>query len=641
MKSGLLIGLAALSMTVAYAAKDPILMTINGKGVKLSEFEYLYHKNNQQQLQKETLDQYVNRFVTYKLKVADAEANKIDTLKSFNHEFEGYKSDIVKKFLEDTTVYDAVMKENYKRFTKNVDVSQIMISRSSDYPGDLKQEKTLDSIRTCILNGQDFGELAMKYSSDRSAPSNKGHMGFIPAGKLPYPFETAAYQTPVGQISKPFKTRFGVHIVKVNGIRDDRGTVHVEHILRLFPRGANDSAKMVVKAKADSIYNAVKAGSNFEELAKTLSEDKGSAPNGGLLPWFGSGEMIKSFEDVAFDLKDGEISKPFATAYGYHIIKKLASKPTPSFAEMRKTLRDRFDADFDLAAMPKNAKLAELKKKYKYSQNSKLTSYLTEELKKHGGFDSVFVDGIMAKSNFVAATFAKNQKILVSDLAANINPKAKWSADDAIKGITHKVDQVADDEIAKYYTNDLIAHNADLKNLLNEYRDGMLLFEISNRMVWERASRDTTGLKSFFEANRAKYTWDKPHFKGIVLLAQNDSILKAVKDDIKKVGADSLTMALHKKYQNKIKMERYLCEKGENKMVDYLAFNGPKAESSDKKYPLFFTLSGKVLDQPEEVNDVKGLVTSDYQDVLEKRWDAYLKKAYKVEINKDVLRQVK
>ena len=398
---------------------------------------------------------------------------------------------------------------------------------------------------------------------------------------------------------------------------------------------------MVVKAKADSIYNAVKAGSNFEELAKTLSEDKGSAPNGGLLPWFGSGEMIKSFEDVAFDLKDGEISKPFATAYGYHIIKKLASKPTPSFAEMRKTLRERFDADFDLAAMPKNAKLAELKKKYKYSQNSKLASYLTEELKKHGGFDSVFVDGIMAKSNFVAATFAKNQKILVSDLAANINPKAKWSADDAIKGITYKVDQVADDEIAKYYTNDLIAHNADLKNLLNEYRDGMLLFEISNRMVWERASRDTTGLKSFFEANRAKYSWDKPHFKGIVLLAQNDSILKAVKDDIKKVGADSLTMALHKKYQNKIKMERYLCEKGENKMVDYLAFNGPKAESSDKKYPLFFTLSGKVLDQPEEVNDVKGLVTSDYQDVLEKRWDTYLKKAYKVEINKDVLRQVK
>ena len=200
---------------------------------------------------------------------------------------------------------------------------------------------------------------------------------------------------------------------------------------------------------------------------------------------------------------------------------------------------------------------------------------------------------------------------------------------------------MADDEIAKYYTNDLIAHNADLKNLLNEYRDGMLLFEISNRMVWERASRDTTGLKSFFEANRAKYSWDKPHFKGIVLLAQNDSILKAVKDDIKKVGADSLTMALHKKYQNKIKMERYLCEKGENKMVDYLAFNGPKAESSDKKYPLFFTLSGKVLDQPEEVNDVKGLVTSDYQDVLEKRWDTYLKKAYKVEINKDVLRQVK
>lgn len=641
MKSGLLIGLAALSIT-AYAAKDPILMTINGKGVKLSEFEYLYHKNNQQQLQKETLDQYVDRFVTYKLKVADAEACKIDTLNSFNNEFNGYKNDIVKKFLEDTTVYETVVNENYLRSKKNIDVSQIMIPRGQDYPSDLKQEKKLDSIRTCILNGQDFGEMAVKFSSDRSAASNKGHMGFIPAGKLPYPFETVAYETPVGKISKPFKTRFGYHIIKVDGVRDDRGTVHVEHILRLFPRGgASDSAKLAVKAKADSIYNAATHGANFEELAKKLSEDKGSAANGGLLPWFGSGEMIKSFEDVAYELKDGEISKPFATAYGYHIIKKLESKPTPTLAEAHKALRNRFDSDFDLAAMPRKAKMEELKKKLKYTPNKQLATYLKAELKKHGGFDSMFVDGIMAKSNFVAAKFGKDQKVLVSDLPSSINPKAKWADDDAVAAIVNIAESVAEDKITAYYTNELISHDADLKNLLNEYRDGMLLFEISNRKVWERASKDTAGLKSFFEANRAKYNWSKPHFKGIVLLAQNDSILKAVKDDLKKIGKDSVTMTLHKKYQNKIKMERYLCEQGENKMIDYLAFNGPKAESSDAKYPLFFILDGTVAAQPEEVNDVKGQVTSDYQDVLEKRWDEYLKKTYKVDIDKDVLKQVK
>lgn len=635
--ASLLLGSALL----ATAAKDPVLMKINGKDIKLSEFEYLYHKNSQQQLEKESLEQYVDRFVTYKLKVADAEAAGIDTLASFKREFLGYKADIIKPFLEDTTVREQLVREAYSHKLKNVDIDHFMYSLGRDFSDNQKHMQFVDSIRQCVLNGENWEVLAQKYSIDPSVRNNKGHYGFITAGTFPYDFEKVVYETPVGQISKPFRTDYGIHMIRVNAVRDDQGEVRCQHILKLFPRVRvlTDTMRMATKHKIDSVYALLKAGADFSELAKKESEDPGSAKKGGELPWFGRGRMVPQFDKMAFDLAVGEMSEPFETNYGFHIIKKLETRGTPSLEDSRKSIEQRMSTDKRKDA-PRIARINQLKQQYKYKENPNLHKYLTEAIARHGQYDSAFVAGVIATSKEPLFTFA-NKTVPVSVLAQHLNSKAKLDNDAAVSYIETFIEHKSQDEVMDYYADNIIRDTPEFASLLNEYRDGMLLFEISNRRVWEAAGKDTLGLTNYFEANRAKYNWDAPRFKGIILNAVNDSTLQAAKADIAAMTGqpiDSVTTALHKKYANNIKMERMLMARGENKSVDYLFFNGPAPEG---KYPCAMVLTGGLISEPQELADVRGQVTSDYQDVLEKRWVDQLKARYPVYIDKKVLKKVK
>ena len=216
-----LVGVAALAL----AATDPVLMKINNKEVRLSEFEYLYKKNLEQQVNKESIDEYVNRFVDYKLKVAEAERLGIDTLPRIKNEIDGYKRDMLAPFLTDTELQEQLIQEAYQRMTKDVNVSHIMLPRGRTKAEEKKQIAKMDSIRNCILNGEDFSELVMKYSIDRSKENNKGEYGFISSGVFPYDFEKVVYETPLGELSKPFLTDYGVHMIRVNGYRPNDGQV--------------------------------------------------------------------------------------------------------------------------------------------------------------------------------------------------------------------------------------------------------------------------------------------------------------------------------------------------------------------------------------------------------------------------------
>ena len=640
MKSKLLVSSVLVGTAlIALAAKDPVLMTINGKDVKLSEFEYLYHKNNQQQVEKESLDQYVDRFIVYKQKVADAEAARIDTLPSFIKEFEGYKRDIVKPFLEDTTVRERLVQEAYERMGRNVDIDHFMYTLGNGYEERQKNKAFVDSIRQCAINGEDWEMLVDKYSIDPSKSRNKGHYGFINAGVFPYNFEYAAFNTPIGSVSEPVKTDYGYHLIRVNNVRPDEGQVNCQHILILFPRNLTDSARAQTKSRIDAVYKMATApDADFSELAKKHSEDPGSAKNGGELGWFGRGRMVPEFEKVAFELADGEISEPFETSYGYHIIKKNASRKTIPLEEVRKDLENRIRMD-ERGRMPQQAVIDKMKVQYNYKENDKLDAYLLKQLKMNGGYDSTFVADVVAKSEEPLFTFA-NQTVPLKKLLKRVSSKMRINDNNlAVQYIKEAIPGLANKEVMDYYTNNMINDNPDYRNLLNEYRDGMLLFEISNRRVWEGASRDTLGLNNYFDANRYKYTWPTPHFKGIILRAKNDSVMQAVKEDINVIGADTLTMTLHKKYGKDIVMERMNFPQGENAWVDYLYFNGPNP--NDAKYPIAMTLEGGLINAPEELADVRGQVTSDYQDVLEKRWVEELKAKYPAVVNKKVLKKVK
>lgn len=634
MKIKLLLLAVVGTALLATAAKDPVLMTVNGKDVHLSEFEYLYNKNKKQQIEPESLSDYVQRFINFKLKVADAEAEKIDQEKSFKNELNGYEQDLLKPFLEDTTVTERLAHEAYDRATKIVDVDHIMLPLAQTQEENNVELARLDSLRNCLLAGENIDTIAKKYSIDRRV-----HYGFITTGIFPYKWEYEAFNTPVGQMCKPFRTDFGNHLIRVNAVKPNPGQVEVEHILLLFPRGADAKAKASVKVRIDSIYAALKAGANFEQLAREKSQDPGSAKNGGKLPWFGFGRMVAQFQDVSFALNDGEMSQPFETDYGYHIVKKLAHKPVSSYAELEKDLKRSFAMD-ERADMPREAKVEEIVKKYNAKVNPDFNNYVSTELAKHGKYDSTFVADVLGKSNFTIFTFGKGIKVPAKEIVSRINPKAKLDNKYAAAYVASAVEPYMKQKVVRYYTDNILAEDANYRNLIQEYRDGLLLFDVSNRKVWEGAGKDTTGLKRYFEANRAKYAWDQPRFKGIILSAQGDSVMNAVKAAIPTYGADTLSTALHKRFGSKIKMERMLFHQGENKVVDYLCFKGEKPANNGKNYTTYMILEGGVIDQPQNVDDVKGVVTSDYSDVLEKQWIKELHSKYKVSINQKVLKEL-
>ena len=613
-------------------------MTINGKDIKLSEFEYLYHKNNQQQVEKETLEQYVDRFVLYKQKVADAEAAGIDTTTLFIREFDGYKKDLATPYMtEDTTYKWQMVKEAYDRYKKEIDIDHFMLPVGATDAETQAMLARMDSIRNCILQGEEWETLVAKFSSDPSKQRNRGHYGFISSGMFPYEFENEVYNTPVGQISKPFKTQFGVHMIRVNDMRD-REDVHAAHILKLFPKNATDEQKAQCKAQIDSVYALLMAGADFAELAKVESQD-GSARRGGDLGWFGRGRMVKPFEDVAFGLQDGEISEPFASQFGYHIVKRFAHG-MPALSEMREAIEMAISRD-NRAVLIQERQLADLKSKYNFAINPALDKYLTNALVGAGKFDSTFVAQSIKDCTLPLFTFGDKQSVPVSALMPQLNAKTVIpDMERAKQYIMAQVDGLASSKLSEYHARELVNVNPEYRNLLNEYRDGMLLFEISNRRVWKAASKDTVGLEQYYALNHDKYKWDEPHFKGIILSAKSDSILDLVKADVAKLGADTLTEALHNKYGADIRMERMVVKRGENNLADYLAFHaGDKPDRMG--YPEFMILEGGVISQPQEMADVRGAVTSDYQDVLEQRWKEELAKKYPAKINKKVLKQVK
>ncbi len=639
MKAKLLISSLLLGTAILAIAKgDPVLMTINGKDIKLSEFEYLYHKNNQQQIEKETLDQYLDRFVLYKQKVADAEAAGIDTTSLFIKEFEGYQKDLAEPFMtEDTTYHWQFVNEAYERSKQEVKIDHFMLPLGTNPIETANNMARMDSIRNCILAGEDWGAMVDKLSSDPSKVRNHGHYGFVTANMFPYEFENAVYTTPVGEISKPIRTNYGVHMIRVIETRM-RNDVHAKHILKLFPKDATEEQKAVCKAQIDSIYNLLKAGANFEELAKKESQD-GTARNGGDLGWFGRGRMVQPFEDIAFDLADGAISEPFATRFGYHIIKKVGHG-IPSLSEVRNTIETAISRD-SRAQLITQRRLDDMKAKYNFRINPEFESFLTQTLETSGKYDSTFVAQNIKGNKMPMFFYGEKESVPVMRLLSQINSKAVIPLPSAAKDyILNRIDAVADAALMDYHARELVKNNPDYRNLLNEYRDGMLLFEISNRRVWKAAGKDSVALEQYFEQNRSRYNWSEPHFKGIILSAKNDTVLNLIKADLATMGADTLTDALHNKYGNDIRMERMVVKKGENPYADYLAFHvGDKPER--KGFTEFMILEGGVINQPEEMADVRGAVTSDYQDVLEQQWKDELARKYPAKINKKVLKQVK
>ena len=636
-----LIAFFVFSATMFAQAADPVLMKINGKPVLKSEFEYIYNKNNSNNsLDKKTLEEYVDLFVNFKLKVEEAKAQGIDTTKSFINELSGYRSQLTKPYLTDAKVDEKVLQEAYERMKEDVEVSHILIRvQKSAAPADtLAAWKKINAIAK-RLEKEDFAKVAKTTSEDESAEQNSGYIGWISSFRTVYPFETMAYNTKVGTISKPIRTAFGYHIIKVQNRRSSLGEVLVSHIMRFTTQG-DEAKNKAAKITIDSLYKVINEGADFGKLATELSEDRGSATKNGELPWFGAGRMVPEFETAAFALKNkGDISVPIQSAYGWHIIKLLDKKGIDSYEVLRTDLEQKVKRD-ERANFGLKSFVAKLSKEYNFSVNTPNLDEFSKLLNNKSISDSVYLVEI-SKLDKPLFTFA-NKQYTQSDFAEYL--KKNNQNESGINVINEKFDVYVEKELMAYEDTQLENKHDDFRFLINEYHDGILLFEISNNEVWEKASKDTEGLSKYFSSHKSDYKWEKPHYKGRIIYCKDKATMKTAKKLVKNLHNDSIDKFLRNRLNDSIqyvKIEKGIFIQGENKAVDKYGFKQRKAEyTPTEEYPYIFSIGKNLKYSPEDYSDARGLVTADYQEYLEKEWIASLRKKYAVEIDQSVLKTV-
>ena len=645
MKSSVIALLILLALSVGSFAQtsDPVLMTINGKPVLKSEFEYIYNKNNtNNSLDKKTLEEYVDLFVNFKLKVEEAKKQGIDTTASFINELSGYRSQLTKPYLTDTKVDEALLREAYEHSKEDVDVSHILIRTTQNAtPADtLKAWNEINAIWK-RLEKENFARVAKEVSQDQSAEQNSGHIGWISAFRTIYPFETAAYNTPVGTYSKPIRTAFGYHIVKTLARRNSLGEVLVSHIMIFTSRG-NEIQNKKAKSTIDSLYQRVLAGDNFGELAKKYSQDKNSAPKGGELPWFGTGRMIPELETAAFALKNiNDISQPVQSAYGWHIIKLIDKKGLAPFNELKADLERKMKRD-ERANLGQQTFLNKLRVDYHYSPieaNVRDFYKLLEDKKLN---DSTFIAGIDKLNKPLFSFAGKNYS--QTDFARYLQKNPTTNKSTASEIIDEKLNAFVNAELLAYEDGQLGNKYPEFRYLMQEYHDGILLFEISNREVWDKASKDTEGLIRYFNDHKIDYTWEKPHFKGHVIYCKDKETLAAAKSIVKKAANDSIDKYLRTRLNDSIshvKIEKGLYVQGENKVVDDKIFKSKEKYVPSTDYPYVFVAGKMLKNKPESYSDVRGLVTADYQEYLEQEWIKALKAKYSVNVDQNILKTVK
>jgi len=624
------------------SSKDPVLMTIDGKPVHVSEFQYLYNKNHNQQAEPLTLDKYLDMFVDYKLKVADAHAAGIDTTRQFIDEFIKFRSDLAAPYMRDQAEADRVLAKSYANYNDELYVRHIMLP-PRPVQGITDPKATIDSIAAVLASGAaSFEDLARKHSIDRGSSNRGGAMGWITAGRYPWLFEEAAYQLQAGQVSEPINSGFGYHIIKVDQRRPSRGEVNASHIL-LMTRGLSATDATAKKALIDSIYReAVKPGADFEDLARRFSEDTGSAVNGGNLGWFGSGVMVAEFDSVAFALPNGAISEPFATQFGYHIVKRIDHRGVRPLADVRESIEKAIAKDVR-ATLPHKKYIADFEAKTGAKRDTKTVEKVRSMIEDAGGKLNSELLTELNKSNMTV--FTVGRKYTLAQVLANSQLPIGKNADATCRELQNIIDRAYDAAVEEAARQNLEDTNSEYRNLVNEYRDGLLLFEISNRNVWERASSDKEGLDAYFRAHRADYKWEKPKFKSYIIFATSDSILAQAKkytDTITApVAQESFVTDMNKLFGRDIKVERVIAAQGENPITDYLGFGADKPDSAKSRWNYYYAFQSQVLDNPTEPADVRGAVITDYQGELERRWLDSLHKKYPININKKVLDSIR
>lgn len=617
-------------------AQDKVIMTVNNTPVYFSEFVNVYTKNNKNpDTSKEALDEYMELFVNYKLKVAEAERLGMDTNQVFIKELNGYRKQLAKPYLTDSSFQKQLLKDAYERMLEEVKASHILIKiEGAGLPKDTLAAYN-EAVRVIkqLNSGTAFDALATKYSDDPSVANNKGDLGFFTGLQMVYPFETAAFNTKVGEVyPTPVKTRFGYHVIKVTDRRKALGKVQAAHILIQDVAGPK---KIDNKNKAGEIYNEIKNGLDFATAAKRYSDDKSSAKNGGELPAFGSGKMVEEFEEVAFSLKEGEVSLPFRTNYGWHIVKLIKKMPVGSYEDLETLLKRRVTRD-ERAKQTEQSFVDKLKKEYNFKGYSKNLKALTKVID-----NSVFEGSWEKPKRKMTRTLCEwnGGEITQDEFLTHIeNIQRKAPKEDMNFFVNYFYNEFLNDKLIAFEDSKLESKYPAFKALMKEYRDGILLFDLTNKMVWNKAVEDTTGLKEYFENNRDLYQW-KERANARIFMSSNPKLLKKAVKKAKKIkNVEDVIAPFNKDSDLTVRGKQELEEKGNNEYLDAVEWKEGASQIKEKNGEYFVVYFDEVLPQmAKELSETKGAAISGYQTYLEKEWLAELRKRFIVDVNEDVL----
>lgn len=633
---------AALIAAFALQAKEPVVMTVNGRDVPLSEFEYLYRKN-QAQTQLQPIDEYVDIFKLYKLKVADALNMGIDTTKAFRSEYNQYRSELAQPYLTDSAFINNLVKEAYGYYIVQVHPRHIMLAKSPDAVANRVLYNRLDSIRNVIIGGEaTFADMAKKYSQDRGSAKDGGDLGWTNNPNLPYAFAKAIYTQKPGEISEVVESPTAYHLIQVEGTRPNVGYLSVSHIMKVVKPNTPAEEEAAIKAQIDSIYQViVQDPEKFEEMAVRFTDDNNSRRNGGRMQPFPHGAVVEPFDSIAWSMADGAISEPLRTPYGWHIIRRWRMRPLENEAQMRKQLvaivtnpRD------ERAQMINENQLNKLGKEFGLKPVKKNIAAVEAYIAANG-IDSMFMQNMVNALGSKPLYTFKGGSLNLQDLTRQFSKLVNLDPQFALEDFRSRSNMALRRKLLKIKEQDLEQTNADYRNLLHEFRDGSLLYEAGRIRVWDRATTDTIGLTDYFNTHRADYSWQQPRAKGYLIQASSDSVMNLVKNRIKELTPDQYIPVLRKEFDKDISIDAILAAKGTNAMIDHLAFDGQAAKSPNSRFTTYFIADLKLLDAPEELADVRGIVIADYQNYLMQLWEDQLKEKYPVTVNAKVLKKVK
>jgi peptidyl-prolyl cis-trans isomerase SurA len=638
---------AAVLLLIFITAKGnaQVLFTYGGKPVTKNEFLKAYNKNMEGKATEASYRSYLELFVRFKLKVQAARDKRLDTLSNQTAELQGFRNQVMEPYVRDEGSINELVKEAIVRSKKDIHIAHIFVPVRMDATAEdvKKAQDKINAAWAQLQKGQEFAKVATEFSEDPSVSVNKGDIGYITSFVLPYTLENAIYSTPVGKNAALIRSKVGYHIFHNLGERPGIGRMKAAQIMLAFPPSASEEQKAEVKKRADSVYNLLTKGGDFKVLVAKFSNDNISWQAGGEMVEFGVGQYDLAFENAAFALKkDGEISAPVMTSYGYHIIKRLQLKP--AVADTGNTQQKE---DFKQRILQTDR--MDVSKEFLYKKVMQLTGFKKHPVNEKHLF--IIMDSLLQKKSFPVFADINTKTPLVSFTKKTITVKDLQTHLEAIRvyeGIrAGKTDQDLLNDFYEttafdYFRAHLEEYNKDFAYQLNEFREGNLLFEIMQRNIWDPASTDSAGLKDYYNSHKDKYNWESSA-DAIILTSSSSDAAEEFRNKMKENYKD------WKKYIDisggKLQGDSGRFELGQIPVVGRTNFTealitANVKNETDNTVTFAYIVKLHPDHEPRGFNDARGFVINDYQEFLEEKWITALKKKYPVKINEAVIKSL-